>query len=174
MGLRNEQRDVLLGMLAAMLGSAGFLYLGHRFLPPFVPVLMDPLDRVLYTLRWLVLPTSMLVLGVARMAAGRFFSRHAIDGSAPIQGDGLDIDQRYLVNTAEQLLLYAVAHLALALHLDGTSVRLVPVFALWFAFARGAFWYGYHRHPLTRSFGFGATFYPTVAVILYDLAHIVG
>lgn len=168
----DEQRRVIAGMASGAVGSAAFLYLGYRFLPPFVPVLMEPIDRVVYAMRWLVLPAGTLVLGVMLVAGGRFFSPEAIDGAEPNPRSSLDIHVRYVTNTTEQLLLFAVANLALSIHLDGTAVRMIPLLALWFSFARIAFLAGYHKSPIARAFGFAATFYPTVAVLLYDVLKI--
>lgn len=162
------------GMASGAIGSAVFLYLGYRFLPPFVPVLMEPIERVVYAIRWLVLPAATLVLGVALVAGGRFFTPRAIEGDAPARGSALEINLRYVTNTSEQLLLFAIALLALSIHLHGTAVRMIPLLALWFAFARLTFLAGYHRSPLARAFGFAATFYPSVAMLLYDALKILG
>ena len=40
---------------------------------------------------------------------------------------------------------------------------LIPVLAVLFGFGRLAFWIGYLMTPWGRAFGFGLTFYPTVA-----------
>ena len=166
---RDAQRRVVAGMASGAIGSAAFLYLGYRFLPPFVPVLMEPIERVAYAIRWLVLPAGTLVLGVALVAAGRFFAPDAIDGNEPTEGSTLDINVRFVTNTAEQLLLFAIALLALSVHLGGTAVRMIPLLTLWFSFARLAFLAGYHKSPIARAFGFAATFYPTVGALLYDV-----
>jgi len=170
----SDQRQVGAGMAAGALGSAAVLYLGYRLMPPFVPVLMEPVDRLVYALPWLVPPTLTLVLGIALVASGRFFSVEAIDGAEPFEGSRLDINRRYVTNTSEQLLLFVVALLALSVQLDGTATRLIPLLSLWFSIARLAFLAGYHRNALARAFGFAATFYPTVAVLLYDALRLLG
>ena len=159
-------------MAGAAVASGAVYYLGHAYLPPFVPVIMVPSERVVYALGWQVVTMLPLVLGIARIAQRRFFSEAAIDGGEA--DEALDVDRRYLQNTLEQTLLAVVAQLCLALRVPATSLRIVVVAALWFFVARICFWVGYHRSPVARSFGFAATFYPSVGTVLYCLVHILG
>jgi hypothetical protein len=166
-----EQKHVVVGMATGLIASAAVFYLGHEKLPPFVPVIMEPVERVTYALRWLTLPTLTLAAGVARVATRRFFSEEAIGGD---DGDhALEIDRRYVQNTAEQLLLAIPVHLIFAYHVRATSFRLIVVASLWFLVARIAFWVGYHRAPSARSFGFAATFYPTLGLLGYSIYRMV-
>ena len=46
-------------------------------------------------------------------------------------------------------------------------LQLIPLLVGLFLIGRVAFWWGYLRSPPARAFGFGTTFYSTVAVFLY-------
>jgi hypothetical protein len=43
----------------------------------------------------------------------------------------------------------------------------LPILTALFVLGRILFWVGYHKHPYLRAFGFGITFYPTVAIYIW-------
>jgi hypothetical protein len=43
----------------------------------------------------------------------------------------------------------------------------LPILTMLFVLGRILFWTGYHKNPHLRAFGFGLTFYPTVAVYIW-------
>ena len=105
-----------------------------------------------------------LVVAVVRVANVRFFS------SEDIQGGGLTkpskriaVSLSILQNTQEQALLAVGAHLALASLLEGAELAVIPLLVALFCIGRAAFWFGYAGGAASRAFGFGTTFYPTVA-----------
>jgi hypothetical protein len=53
--------------------------------------------------------------------------------------------------------------LALASLLEGTELAVIPLLVALFCIGRAAFWFGYVGGAAGRAFGFGTTFYPTVA-----------
>ena len=107
--------------------------------------------------------------GCREDANRRFFIPEAIDGAlAP----SIEIDRRYLQNTLEQLVLAIVAHLALVTIVAPESIRVVAVLVMLFVIGRVTFWIGYHYSGPARAFGFGTTFYPTVAVYVFLLTRI--
>ncbi len=102
-----------------------------------------------------------LIAGIGAAARLRFFGRN-IDGSAPAPGSALDIMRRYVSNTTEQVVLFAIACQALAVVDASVAIRLLPVMGVWFVIARMMFYAGYRQAPLWRAVGFAATFHPTV------------
>ena len=167
-----DQRRVLRGVAAAVIGTGTAYALGYAFLGVLHPANDDVASRLAFALRWDVFPAFALLVGIARVANARFASSEAITGATPEEGP-LAIDKRYLQNTLEQLVLLVIAHLAFATLAPPDKLHLVPVAAVWFVIARMAFLVGYHKAPTARAFGFGATFYPTVAFLIYDAVSVV-
>jgi fatty-acid desaturase len=85
----------------------------------------------------------------------------------------LEIDQRYLQNTLEQLVLAIVAHLALVTIVAPESIRAVAILVMLFVIGRATFWIGYHRSGAARAFGFATTFYPTVGTYVYVILRMI-
>ena len=156
-------KDVLAGIVTAIIGSAAFLYLGFAFLPPVIPVLPEPLERLSYLIKWEAFAGLTLAAGIAKTAYGRFFAR------ASGAEDAASSDARYVTNTAEQLLLALIAHAALVMVIEPTAMRAVPVLILWFVIARITYWFGCHNRPTAQAFGLAATFWPTAAVLVFDI-----
>ena len=167
-----DQRRVLGGVAAAVIGTGTAYALGYAFLGALHPANDDVASRLAFALRWDVFPAFMLLVGIGRVGNARFKSSEAITGATPEEGP-LAIDKRYLQNTLEQLALLFIAHLAFATLAPADKLHLLPVAAMWFVIARIAFLIGYHKAPTARAFGFGSTFYPTVAFLIYDAIAVV-
>jgi hypothetical protein len=161
-----DQRGVLLGMASAVLFAlafvAGAFALGV-FTAPTVPTRAG---RVVWALGCDVFAALALLAGIARVAAARFFGDE-IDGSLPPRARALEIDRAVLANTVEQLVLLVFAHVGLALALPDRALPVIPILVALFLVGRVTFWLGYRRSPPARAFGFGVTFYPTAAALLY-------
>ena len=79
----------------------------------------------------------------------------------------LDINTRFILNTFEQFTAYLVAIAVVALYSPPEGARSLPILTALFVLGRILFWVGYHKHPYLRAFGFGITFYPTVAIYIW-------
>src|SRR4029077_16088334 len=167
-----EQRRVLGGVAAAVIGTGAAYALGYAFLGALHPASDDIASRLAFALRWEVFPAFMLLVGIGRVGNARFKSSEAITGATPEDGP-LAIDKRYLTNTLAQLAPPVIAPLAFATLAPADKLHLLPVAAMWFVIARIAFLVGYHKAPTARAFGFGSTFYPTVAFLIYDAIAVV-
>lgn len=171
MRFRLEQKSALAQIAAANTASLAFIAGAFVLVPFDSSSLGSAAARIALTLRWEALAALTLGFGVSRVSLFRLFSARAIDGSAPTADErGLEIGRRYLQNTLEQLVLAVIAHLALATQLAPDAMRLIPILATWFVVARIAFFVGYHHSPTARVFGFAATWLPTLAVLIYDVA----
>ncbi|MFL9911838.1 MAPEG family protein [Paraburkholderia sp. RL17-337-BIB-A] len=75
----------------------------------------------------------------------------AFDPLAAFETHRLRVNQRYLQNTVEQIIVFAASLFGLAAYcLDGSSMRaIVATTVAWIA-ARVAFWLGYHRRAAQR------------------------
>ncbi len=107
-----------------------------------------------------------LMLVIGRLAQQRFFDDTIIDGEPFAVGSSADIDQRVLTNTIEQLVLALALWPVAGLVLGGAAVLSL---GCGFGVARLAFWIGYHKSPPLRAFGFAATFYPTIAAVIWSI-----
>ena len=114
-------------------------------------------------------PGVVLMLMIGRIAQRRFFDAGLIDGAAPAPGSAADIDNRVLKNTVEQSVLALCLWPAISVMLFTDGPGVVLALSVGFAVARLAFWWGYHKSPPLRAFGFAATFYPTVLALLWAL-----
>jgi hypothetical protein len=90
-----------------------------------------------------------LVAGVEAIAHERLVTA-AIDPLAGVETRRLRVNFRYLSNTVEQFIVYAVGLVGLALY--ASSQVLIIVTIVW-VLMRWAFWVGYHRSPLLRGLG---------------------
>lgn len=79
----------------------------------------------------------------------------------------LDINTRFILNTFEQFTAFLVAIAVVALYSPAEGARALPILTVLFLLGRTLFWIGYHSHPYLRAFGFGVTFYPTVAIYIW-------
>ena len=160
--LTQQQRNVVAGMAAGAIASALYFAVGFFLWP--APAVAAPAITVFgYACAIAGLP---LVGGVMAIAAARFFDPARIDGHDVEAETAFNIDRHYLQNTTEQLLLFVCAQAGLAAALEPGAKHLALLYALWFVAARAVFWVGYRINPTARSFGFAATFYPTIGVYL--------
>ena len=124
-----------------------------RLLPPLTG--MDSLGaRILVALKCIVVATLFtLVLGVEAVAHERLQS-DAFDPLAGHQTRRLAVNQRYLQNTLEQLVVFIVSLFGLAVYLDGgEAMRVIPATTAVWILNRFAFWIGYHRSAALRGLG---------------------
>jgi hypothetical protein len=85
----------------------------------------------------------------------------------PKPNSSLDINTRFILNTFEQFTAYLVAITVVGLYSPVEDAKALPILTTLFVLGRILFWVGYHKNPLLRAFGFGLTFYPTVAVYIW-------
>lgn len=113
----------------------------------------------------LIPPSVALVAGIAWAARTRHFEQN-IDGSPPVKGTSLDITLRYIQNTTEQVIIFALATICLAASVPKEAASILPILGCWFLIARVLFWIGYKKSPLSRAIGFASTFHPTIIMLI--------
>jgi hypothetical protein len=134
---------------------------------------MDSLDgRMFFTLKCCCLAVLFcLVTGVEAVAHERLFSP-AFDPLAGFETRRLRVNQRYLQNTLEQVLVFAVGLFGLAAYSpDGSAMRAVLATTVVWILARFAFWIGYHRSAAMRGLGAPGALLSMI-VLLYVAARI--
>ncbi|HYC73493.1 hypothetical protein [Brevundimonas sp.] len=109
-----------------------------------------------------LVPAFWLAATIGDVARRRFLSPDAIGG-----GDtpALEAAQAILRNTLEQAALAWPIWLAVAMLLDRPAGPLIALAGL-FSLGRLLFWTGWRKGAVARAFGFGLTFYPTVAALV--------
>lgn len=135
------------------------------FPKPRLPTLFD---RVVFTLRWLMVSLLSIWAGVILVANVRF-ATSAID---PLDKSGkkyVEMHSNFLQNTVEQFLLHSFGLIVLSTYLTEESMHWVPLLVILFVISRVLFYVGYSMHPLKRAVGFFMTFAPSTAVMLYSL-----
>lgn len=126
-------------------------------------------DRLTLAIQCALLPGLMLLVGIGVLGGGRFGNEAEDPTACEASSQAMKVNIRYLSNTHEQFTLFLIALLGLALLLPAPALTVLPIYASLFVIGRIAFWVGYHINPLYRAVGFGMTFYPTVAAMLYNV-----
>ncbi len=164
--LHQKQLLVLRGMIAAGLTTAAALSLAlarppRSWLP--APGLEASLSHVS---TWCMLPLICLALMIAVMARARFLSADDIDAGSDLErGKKTCGYQSILQNTLEQTVLSTATYIIWSVSMP-TAMQVVPASAaVLFVAGRVFFFCGYNRGAPARAFGFGLTFYPTVAMM---------
>ena len=165
---RSERRTGIVGIAISATISLALWFALYRLLPPLAG--MDSLGaRMLVALKCTVVATLFcLVAGVEAIAHERLQS-NAFDPLAGHQTERLRINLRYLQNTLEQRVVFAVGLFGLAAYIgSGEAMRALPATTAVWIVNRYAFWIGYHRSAAMR--GLGA---PSMAIGLIMLLYVV-
>ena len=120
-------------------------------------------DRIALVIKDAVFAILPAVIDICMVAAQRLDPNMWVGRTAK-PNSALDINTRFILNTFEQFILYFIGNAALALYCPLEEARTLIILTILFVLGRLLFWVGYHVNPFLRAFGFGITFYPTVAV----------
>jgi hypothetical protein len=165
---RAQRRRGMAAIAISMLISLVLWFALYRLLPPLGGV--GSLGaRMLIALKCTTVATLFcLVAGIEAIAHERLQS-DAFDPLAGHQTKRLAVNQRYLQNTLEQLIVFAVGLFGLAAYLgSGEAMRALPATTAVWVLNRYAFWIGYHRSAAMR--GLGA---PSMAIGVLMLLYVV-
>ena len=130
-----------------------------------VPVLENPCDRLLYTIRWLFL--SGMVIFVMAFNVARIRGQSAAINPLTGHEHFVEVANRILRNTVEQFLLHAVGLVTLSTFLRADSMVAVPMFVSLFVIGRLVYWWGYSRNAMWRGPGWEITVFPTTGLYIY-------
>jgi hypothetical protein len=172
-GARRHPREQLLGftprqwpfiyvLLGNWLFAAAFFALAKLYWH-WVPVAWTIGDRLELVIKNAVIAIAPAVLAICIVAAQRLDPSMFV-GRVPKPNSPVDINNRFILNTVEQFILYFIGNAGLALYCPPEEARTLIILTTLFVTGRLLFWIGYHYNPYMRAFGFGLTFYPTVAV----------
>ena len=164
---RAKRRSGMAAIAISMVVSLALWVALYRLLPPLTG--MESLGaRMLVALKCAAVATLFtLVAGVEAVARERLQS-DAFDPLAGHQTKRLAVNQRYLQNTLEQIVIFTVGLIGLAAFLTGgEAMRIIPATTAIWVLNRYAFWIGYHRSAAMR--GLGA---PSMAIGLIMLLYV--
>lgn len=165
-----QQRRVGMIAIAVAMPIALLLWLAIAYLTSPLGGMESLSTRMLFTLKcWCLAVLFCLVLGVEAVAHERLASP-AFDPLSGFETRRLRVNQRYLQNTLEQIVVFAAALFGLAAYSpDGSAMRAVVATTAVWILARFAFWVGYHQSAAMR--GLGA---PGMALSMIVLLYVTG
>jgi hypothetical protein len=168
-GFLRQRRAGMIAIAAAM-PVALLLWLGLAYLMPPLAGMERFGGRMLFALKCCCIAVLFcLVTGVEAVAHERL-SSPAFDPLSGFETRRLRVNQRYLQNTLEQILVFAAGLFGLAAYCrDGSAMRAVLATSVVWILARFAFWIGYHRSAAMR--GLGA---PGMALSMIVLLYVAG
>jgi uncharacterized MAPEG superfamily protein len=166
--MTRDQKVVAVGAATGVASMALAMWLlSTRLLP--APLGMETVgDRLQYALRWAAFAALPLVAMIGAVGNARATSA-AIDPTLGLESKAMIVDGRVADNSFQQYVLFFAGSLALAASLPPAHVQMIGAAAIVFVAARLAFWIGYRIDPLYRAFGFAATFYLNLGLLIGSL-----
>jgi hypothetical protein len=123
-------------------------------------------DRIALVIKDAVIAVLPAVLAICIVAAQRL-NPSLFVGRIPKPNSAVDVNNRFILNTVEQFILYFIGNAGIALYCRPEEARTLIILTALFLTGRVLFWVGYHYNHHVRAFGFGITFYPTLTVYLW-------
>jgi hypothetical protein len=170
-GFTPRQWPFIFVLVGSWLFSIAF-FVSAKFLWDWVPPDWTIGDRIALVIKNAAFAIMPAVLAICIVAAQRL-DRSMFVGRNPKPNTAVDINNRVILNTFEQFVLYFIGNAGLALYCPQQEARALIILTVLFLLGRILFWVGYHYHPYVRAFGFGITFYPTVGVYLWLILRMV-
>lgn len=171
LGFTSRQWPFIFVLVGNWLFAAAFFALA-KLAWHWVPTDWTLGDRIALVIKDAVIAILPAVLAICMVAAQRLDPSMWVGRTAK-PNSALDINTRFILNTFEQFILYFIGNAGLALYCPPQEARTLIILTALFLLGRMLFWVGYHYNPFVRAFGFGITFYPTVAVYLWLVLYMV-
>jgi len=166
LGFTSSQWPFLYVLVGNWIFALAFFF-GAKFVWRWAPTeWSNPGDKLALVFQCAAFALLPAVVGICLVAAQRLDPKMWV-GRAAKPNSALDINTRFILNTFEQFTAYLVAIAVVALHTPVEGARALPILTMLFVLGRILFWIGYHKSSYLRAFGFGITFYPTVAVYIW-------
>ena len=165
--MTRDQTTVAIGALSGVAAMVLLVWLLSNAIDP--PTIADTAgERIAYALRWAVVAALPFLVMLAAIGNARFTSE-AIDPTLGKDSPKMIVDGRVADNTLQQLVLFLVGMLALAVTLPVQRLSIVAALSITFVVMRLAFWIGYRVKPVYRAFGFASTAYMNLGMLLAAL-----
>jgi hypothetical protein len=160
--MTQDQKAVATGALSGIVFIAASVWVLHNLLP--APNAVDAGDKLAYAAQWIVLAAVPFFAMIVAVGNARFFSE-AIDPTRHKESLRMEVDGRVADNTGQQLLLFVIGSLGLAVTLSADQLPIIGAAAITFVIVRIGFWIGYRIRPVYRAFGFAGTAYLNLSII---------
>jgi len=165
---RTERTTGIAAIAGALVVSAAIWLAINRY-APVARGMEDLSARMLFALKCLGVATLFCVVGGVEAVAHERLQSAAFDPLRNFETRRLRVNLRYLQNTLEQIVVFAVGLFGLAAYArDGEAMRAVLATTVVWILGRFAFWIGYHRSAARR--GLGA---PGMAIGMIVLLYVV-
>lgn len=171
-------KSILLQITIGWVGTDLVLWSLYRFVLAPMP-LQDPLERMLFTLKWQIYPAAVMLLMVYAIITLRVFNLEA--GAYPVkaafngQEGKIAVHKAVLRNTVEQWLILLPLILIVSLYLSSPAsnldLRVVVLVTSAFVIGRLVYWVGYVYHSPFRIFGIGMTLHLSLYLVVYGIYH---
>jgi hypothetical protein len=171
LGFTGQQWPFIFVLVGNWLFAAAFFAVA-KLLWHWVPTEWTLGDRIALVIKDAVIAILPAVLAICIVAAQRLDPSMWVGRTAK-PNSALDINTKFILNTFEQFILYFIGNAGMALYCPPEEARSLIILTTLFLLGRVLFWVGYHYNPYVRAFGFGITFYPTVAVYLWLILRMV-
>jgi len=165
--MTRDQKKVAVGAVSGVTAMVLMVWGFSTLISP-PPIADATAERLGYALPWAVLPAVLFFVMVGVVGNARFFSE-AIDPTLGKENHKMVVDGRVADNTLQQLVLFLVGMLALAVTLPVARMSIVAAVSITFVIVRIAFWIGYRIEPVYRAFGFASTAYLNLGMLLASL-----
>ena len=162
--MKREQKIVAIGAASGIASMIAAMYLLSTGLP--APEGMEGAgDRIAFAAGWCAFAALPLFVMVAAVGNARFLS-DAIDPTRGAESRTMIVNGRVADNTLQQFALYLAGSLGLAANLPPDRMAIISAAAITFVVARSCFWIGYRIDSLYRAFGFAATAYLNLGLLV--------
>lgn len=162
----DNNKTVQAGMIIGAIVTP-LLFLVFYFLVPQYDAEVVLTDRFKLAIECLIFPATFFVVTVVRIGSQRFGNSSEDPTRTVASSEAMAIDLRVLSNTHEQIVLFALNTLALAVLLPYDYLSLLPVYSAVFVIGRVLFWVGYRYNVLWRAPGFAMSIIPAVVGLGY-------
>ncbi|EHA99554.1 Transmembrane protein 79 [Heterocephalus glaber] len=152
---------------AALLLFPCLLYGAYAFLPFDAPRLPTMSSRLVYTLRCGVFATFPIVLGLLVQGLSLLcFSALRPFGEPRRE---VEIHRQYVAQSVQLFILYFFNLAVLSTYLPQDTLKLLPLLTGLFAISRLIYWLSFAVGRSFRGFGYGLTFLPLLAMLVWNL-----
>ncbi|XP_051013415.1 transmembrane protein 79 [Acomys russatus] len=162
-----EALRAVASVVAALIFFPCLLYGAYAFLPFDAPRLPTMSSRLIYTLRCGVFATFPIVLGLLVYGLSLLcFSALRPFGEPRRE---VEIHRQYVAQSVQLFVLYFFNLAVLSTYLPQDTLKLLPLLTGLFAISRLIYWLTFAVGRSFRGFGYGLTFLPLLAMLMWNL-----